>query len=110
MAVIPTQRETVSRAPTHEPGMPTRRGGTGVRSRTPLSAAAPSRPAPPGASYGPPSPNGPTRPARSRVLPQRLTDDAMVVVSELVTNAVVHAGTDVELACRLETRENRTRG
>ena len=28
--------------------------------------------------------------------------DAMVVVSELVTNAVVHAGTDVELLCRLD--------
>ena len=33
----------------------------------------------------------------------RLTDDAVVVLSELVTNAVVHAGTNVELLCRLET-------
>ncbi|MFD5452263.1 SpoIIE family protein phosphatase [Streptomyces sp. NPDC127100] len=37
---------------------------------------------------------------------QRLTGhlaaDALVVVSELVTNAVVHAGTDVEVICRLE--------
>ncbi|NNN37004.1 SpoIIE family protein phosphatase [Streptomyces sp. S3(2020)] len=32
----------------------------------------------------------------------RLADDAVVVVSELVTNAVVHAGTDVDLECRLE--------
>lgn len=32
----------------------------------------------------------------------RLTQDAMVAVSELVTNAVVHAGTEVALACRLE--------
>ncbi|WP_420856534.1 ATP-binding protein, partial [Streptomyces mangrovisoli] len=32
----------------------------------------------------------------------RLREDAMVVVSELVTNAVVHAGTDVHLLCRLE--------
>ncbi|WP_210589636.1 SpoIIE family protein phosphatase [Streptomyces sp. GESEQ-35] len=32
----------------------------------------------------------------------RLADDAVVVVSELVTNAVVHAGTDVGLVCRLE--------
>ncbi|MEU6240896.1 SpoIIE family protein phosphatase [Streptomyces sp. NPDC047024] len=32
----------------------------------------------------------------------RLTDDAMAVVSELVTNAVVHAGTEVEIAWRLE--------
>ncbi|MFF8911798.1 SpoIIE family protein phosphatase [Streptomyces sp. NPDC015032] len=33
---------------------------------------------------------------------ERLADDAAVVVSELVTNAVVHAGTNVELLCRLE--------
>ncbi|GHA11831.1 ATP-binding SpoIIE family protein phosphatase [Streptomyces purpurascens] len=35
-------------------------------------------------------------------LTDRLADDATLVVSELVTNAVVHAGTDVELECRLE--------
>ncbi|MFF4830399.1 SpoIIE family protein phosphatase [Streptomyces sp. NPDC001315] len=35
-------------------------------------------------------------------LTDRLADDATLVVSELVTNAVVHAGTDVELVCRLE--------
>ncbi|WP_155053715.1 ATP-binding SpoIIE family protein phosphatase [Streptomyces blattellae] len=35
-------------------------------------------------------------------LTERLADDAVVVVSELVTNAVVHAGTDVGLVCRLE--------
>ena len=32
----------------------------------------------------------------------RLADDAVVIVSELVTNAVVHAGTAVELLCRLD--------
>lgn len=32
----------------------------------------------------------------------RLSDDAAVIVSELVTNAVVHAGTNVELLFRLE--------
>ncbi len=32
----------------------------------------------------------------------RLADDAVLVVNELVTNAVVHAGTSVELLCRLE--------
>ncbi|MEC4014801.1 SpoIIE family protein phosphatase [Streptomyces sp. H27-D2] len=32
----------------------------------------------------------------------RLTDDAVLLISELVTNAVVHAGTAVELLCRLE--------
>jgi serine phosphatase RsbU (regulator of sigma subunit)/anti-sigma regulatory factor (Ser/Thr protein kinase) len=35
-------------------------------------------------------------------LTDRLADDAVLVASELVTNAVVHAGTDVELDCRLE--------
>ncbi|MEU9758835.1 ATP-binding SpoIIE family protein phosphatase [Streptomyces sp. NPDC047985] len=34
---------------------------------------------------------------------ERLADDASVVASELVTNAVVHAGTNVELLCRLES-------
>jgi serine phosphatase RsbU (regulator of sigma subunit)/anti-sigma regulatory factor (Ser/Thr protein kinase) len=33
---------------------------------------------------------------------ERLADDVMIVVSELVTNAVVHAGTTVDLVCRLE--------
>ena len=32
----------------------------------------------------------------------RLADEAVLLVSELVTNAVVHAGTAVELRCRLE--------
>ncbi|WP_128376953.1 SpoIIE family protein phosphatase [Streptomyces cavernae] len=34
-----------------------------------------------------------------------LAADAVVVVSELVTNAVVHAGTDIELQCRLDEDE-----
>ncbi|MET9776850.1 SpoIIE family protein phosphatase [Streptomyces sp. NPDC006367] len=38
----------------------------------------------------------------ARLLTGHLVADALVVVSELVTNAVVHAGTDVEVACRLE--------
>ncbi|CAL9441723.1 SpoIIE family protein phosphatase [Streptomyces sp. enrichment culture] len=33
---------------------------------------------------------------------ERMSADALVVVSELVTSAVVHAGTDIELYCRLE--------
>ncbi|WP_435851213.1 SpoIIE family protein phosphatase [Streptomyces mirabilis] len=32
----------------------------------------------------------------------RLVDDALLLVSELVTNAVVHAGTTIEVVCRLE--------
>ncbi len=35
-------------------------------------------------------------------LTARAGDDAALVASELVTNAVVHAGTDVRLTCRLE--------
>ncbi|GGK45428.1 SpoIIE family protein phosphatase [Streptomyces flaveus] len=35
----------------------------------------------------------------------RLVNDAVVVVSELVTNAVVHAGTDVDLQTRIEAAE-----
>ncbi|WP_405799575.1 SpoIIE family protein phosphatase [Streptomyces sp. NBC_01506] len=34
--------------------------------------------------------------------PDGAADDAVLIVSELVTNAVVHAGTNVELLCRLE--------
>ncbi|MEW2116063.1 ATP-binding SpoIIE family protein phosphatase [Streptomyces sp. NPDC005474] len=104
MAVIPTQRETVSRAPSHEPGMPTRRGAD---RRAVAHATLGGGPLAPGAA------RGLVRAALdewarlglpgAESLPQRLIDDAMVVVSELVTNAVVHAGTDVELACRLET-------
>ncbi len=39
-------------------------------------------------------------------LGERLLDDSTLLVSELVTNAVVHAGTTVELVCRLDTRES----
>ncbi|MCI3930633.1 SpoIIE family protein phosphatase [Streptomyces sp. AN091965] len=40
-------------------------------------------------------------PAAARIS-DRLVDDAVLLVSELVTNAVVHAGTSVELLCRLD--------
>ncbi|MFJ9219461.1 SpoIIE family protein phosphatase [Streptomyces sp. NPDC102383] len=40
--------------------------------------------------------------SESLTLDGRLMDDATVVLSELVTNAVVHAGTGVDLLCRLE--------
>ncbi|MEU1694248.1 ATP-binding protein, partial [Streptomyces hirsutus] len=35
-------------------------------------------------------------------LTTRAGDDATLIASELVTNAVVHAGTEVRLSCRLE--------
>ncbi|MET9499527.1 SpoIIE family protein phosphatase [Streptomyces sp. NPDC006552] len=38
----------------------------------------------------------------SAALAGRLADDSVVALSELVTNAVVHAGTTVDLLCRLD--------
>ncbi|MGW3010823.1 SpoIIE family protein phosphatase [Streptomyces sp. NPDC001219] len=40
-------------------------------------------------------------------LTDRLADEAELLVSELVTNAVVHAGTTVELRCRLDPAAGR---
>jgi serine phosphatase RsbU (regulator of sigma subunit)/anti-sigma regulatory factor (Ser/Thr protein kinase) len=37
-----------------------------------------------------------------RPLGDRLTEDSVLLVSELVTNAVLHAGTDIEVICRLQ--------
>ncbi|MFF8862396.1 SpoIIE family protein phosphatase [Streptomyces sp. NPDC015139] len=81
MAAIPAQRE--SEAPHRE-----------VRGRTTL----------PGSPLAPGSARGLVRAALAEVpgVSARLADDAMAVVSELVTNAVVHAGTDVEVDWRLE--------
>ncbi|MFE6486484.1 SpoIIE family protein phosphatase [Streptomyces sp. NPDC057757] len=46
----------------------------------------------------------------AEMIDDRLTGDAMVVVSELVTNAVVHAGTDVELACSVNSTDEGSPG
>ncbi|TRO69519.1 protein phosphatase [Streptomyces sp. IB201691-2A2] len=94
MGPIPTQRESMSRAPEAP-----------VRPRAVARTSLPGNPFAPGAAR---------RFVRTALaewtelaLPgtEFITDllvaDAMVVVSELVTNAVVHAGTDVELLCRL---------
>ncbi|MEW2408142.1 ATP-binding SpoIIE family protein phosphatase [Streptomyces griseoviridis] len=102
MGAIPTQREAGSGGS----GAPdaSAQGDAGARARTRATL-----------------PGSPLAPGSARVLVRaalaewaasavpgaehltgRLADDAVVVVSELVTNAVVHAGTDVELACRLE--------
>ncbi|MFB7212516.1 SpoIIE family protein phosphatase [Streptomyces sp. NPDC056255] len=40
-------------------------------------------------------------PAPARI-PEELVDDAVLLVSELVTNAVMYAGTDIDVVCRLE--------
>ncbi|MFE9097719.1 SpoIIE family protein phosphatase [Streptomyces sp. NPDC007264] len=97
MRAVPTQRETVSRAPdasAHDGA------GLWASARTTL-------------------PGGPLAPGAARrflraalteweglaepgTVTARLGDEALVVVSELVTNAVVHAGTDIDLVCRLE--------
>ncbi|MFF0020210.1 SpoIIE family protein phosphatase [Streptomyces sp. NPDC005496] len=104
MGPIPTRRETLSRArgaPEH-PG-----AGRRAVARTTL----------PG---GPLAPGAARRFVRAALtdwaeraltgtvaVTDRLLDDATVVVSELVTNAVVHAGTDVELLCRLDQDDPR---
>ncbi|MES4887742.1 ATP-binding SpoIIE family protein phosphatase [Streptomyces sp. NPDC096012] len=81
MAAIPAQRE--SEAPDRE-----------VRGRTALA----------GSPLAPGSARALVRAALAQApgVSARLADDAVAVVSELVTNAVVHAGTDVELEWRLE--------
>lgn len=97
MGAIPVQRETVTRAcdaPAPENG--------GAQTRTVL----------PGSPLSPGSARTLVRAALSdwaasgvpgtEHIGERLLDDAVVAVSELVTNAVVHAGTEVELSCRLE--------
>ncbi|MGW3492273.1 SpoIIE family protein phosphatase [Streptomyces sp. NPDC001020] len=105
MGAIPTRREAISRArdtPEHE--------GTGRRAvvRTTL----------PG---GPLAPGAARRFVRAALaewaglaepdtFTERLRDDALLVTSELVTNAVVHAGTDVDLVCRLEDADEEPAG
>ncbi|MEV5544716.1 SpoIIE family protein phosphatase [Streptomyces sp. NPDC052309] len=102
MGAIPTQRETVScvsGTPAHPSHAPAREC---VRAHAVL----------PGSSLAPGGARALVRAALAdwsgRGLPgtgyltDRLADDALVAVSELVTNAVVHAGTDVEVVCRLE--------
>lgn len=106
MGVIPTQRETVSRvreAPADDAAPVYDTAGPRAQGRASL-------------------PGSPLAPASARALvracldewtacgllcpeQQRVAEDAMVVVSELVTNAVVHAGTDVEVDWWLEERE-----
>ncbi|GAA3498026.1 hypothetical protein GCM10019016_051290 [Streptomyces prasinosporus] len=93
MRAIPTQRETVPRASdarecarvgTALPGSPLAPGSARALLRKALTEWAGL--ALPGAEH----------------LTGRVGDDATLIVSELVTNAVVHAGTDVHLTCRLE--------
>ncbi|OIJ90906.1 SpoIIE family protein phosphatase [Streptomyces colonosanans] len=97
MGAIPTPRETASRTP----GTPAHEG-TGRRAvvRTTLFGG----PLAPGAARRlvHDALTGWAHLAEPDTFTERLMDDALLVTSELVTNAVVHAGTDVDLVCRLE--------
>ncbi|AVV42658.1 SpoIIE family protein phosphatase [Streptomyces sp. ID05-04B] len=105
MGAIPTQRETLSRAG----GAPARAGGL-PHARAILA----------GSSLAPGAARDLVRTSLSEwaatglpgavKLRERLAEDAILVVSELVTNAVVHAGTEVELVCRLEAESGPSDG
>ncbi|MFC7884301.1 SpoIIE family protein phosphatase [Streptomyces sp. NPDC057376] len=102
MGAIPTQRETVSRAT----GAPAHPAGVSVQecARAHVTLL--------GSSLAPGAARAMVRAALAdwsalglpgtEQLTEHLAADALVAVSELVTNAVVHAGTDVEVVCRLE--------
>ncbi|MFF9273969.1 SpoIIE family protein phosphatase [Streptomyces griseosporeus] len=98
MGVVPTQRDSAARA--GDASAPGTREATRTYATLPGGSLAPgtARDLVRGAlrewaELGPPG---------ARHLTDRLVEDAILVVSELVTNAVVHAGTDVGLLCRLE--------
>ncbi|MFE4550940.1 SpoIIE family protein phosphatase [Streptomyces sp. NPDC056785] len=107
MGAIPTQRESQRDSMALAPDAPAHHRAD---LETVVRAALPGTPLAPGAA------RGLVREAladwAALALPgavtvgERLRDDAVVIVSELVTNAVVHAGTDVELRCRLETGDD----
>ncbi|MEW2292581.1 ATP-binding SpoIIE family protein phosphatase [Streptomyces sp. NPDC006743] len=96
MGAIPTQRETGSRA-----GEPAARQGA--------EAGGEVRATLPGSPLAPGTARALVRAAFQQWrdlglgVADRLADEVLVVVSELVTNVVVHAGTDTELTCRMET-------
>ncbi|MFY1676833.1 SpoIIE family protein phosphatase [Streptomyces sp. WMMC905] len=94
MGAIPTQRETTARAGGSSPH--------GAETTAQIRATLPGSSLAPGAArallrlaladWAGPRPPG----------AERFVEDALLVVSELVTNAVVHTGTDIEVAFRLE--------
>ncbi|MFI8187560.1 SpoIIE family protein phosphatase [Streptomyces sp. NPDC085946] len=102
MGAIPTQRETLVRAC----GVPAHASEESAPPHTRAHATLP------GSSVAPGSARALVRTALAdwsalglpgtEHVTDRLAADALLVVSELVTNAVVHAGTEVELTCRLE--------
>ncbi|MET8484463.1 SpoIIE family protein phosphatase [Streptomyces tendae] len=105
MGAIPTQRETASRAsaaPAHAVEASAAGSAESARARVSLL----------GSSLAPGAARAMARAALAdwsalglpgtEQLTEHLAADALVVVSELVTNAVVHAGTDVEVSLRME--------
>jgi serine phosphatase RsbU (regulator of sigma subunit)/anti-sigma regulatory factor (Ser/Thr protein kinase) len=99
MGAIPTQRETGSAAgaePAHTAAQASARAGVSLlgSSLAPGAARAMARAAL--ADWSARSLPG------AEQLTEHLAADALVVVSELVTNAVVHAGTDVDVVLRME--------
>ncbi|MFF0696177.1 SpoIIE family protein phosphatase [Streptomyces tendae] len=105
MGAIPTQRETASRAsaaPAHAVEASAAGAAECARARVSLL----------GSSLAPGAARAMARAALAdwsalglpgtEQLTEHLAADALVVVSELVTNAVVHAGTDVEVSLRME--------
>ncbi|MET9829302.1 ATP-binding SpoIIE family protein phosphatase [Streptomyces sp. NPDC006385] len=115
MGAIPVQRETVTRAsdaPACEGSRPRAQEGAHPRADRGTDPQPETRTSLPGSPLSPGSARSLVRAALTEWatsglpgterLSDRLVDDAVVAVSELVTNAVVHAGTEVELTCRLE--------
>ncbi|MGW5633830.1 SpoIIE family protein phosphatase [Streptomyces sp. NPDC003832] len=119
MGAIPTQRETVFRAsgvPADAPAGASADRSAGASADGPecedAGVRARSRATLPGSPLAPGSARALLRAGLAEWaelgLPGterhtgRLADDAVLVVSELVTNAVVHAGTDIDLVCRME--------
>ncbi|MFD5218203.1 SpoIIE family protein phosphatase [Streptomyces tendae] len=105
MGAIPTQRETAFRAsaaPAHAVEASAAGSAECARARVSLL----------GSSLAPGAARAMARAALAdwsalglpgtEQLTEHLAADALVVVSELVTNAVVHAGTDVEVSLRME--------
>ncbi|MFK4116775.1 SpoIIE family protein phosphatase [Streptomyces longwoodensis] len=91
MGVLPTQRETVSRTGGTPPARPLPR----VRATLPGGTLAP------GTARGLLGEALREWAGLGLPVPARLAEDAVLVLSELVTNAVLHAGTDVDVDCRL---------
>ncbi|MFG2224829.1 SpoIIE family protein phosphatase [Streptomyces sp. NPDC048644] len=62
------------------------------------------------ALVGGPPPEAPAAASFAAGLTDPLIDDAVLLVSELVTNAVMYAGTEIDVSCRLERGPRRAQG